>query len=139
MTRTKLVNGTDYTVTYKNNKNIGTATVTITGKGDYKGTKTLKFRIVPRKTTLTSKSGSTSGRWKRVTLSWKKSAGADGYQIYYSENGGGFKKLATMSNGKLSRTVKYTIGDAEQFKVRPYKKVNGVTYYGAWSNVVTIK
>ena len=25
------------------------------------------------------------------------------------------------------------------FKVRPYKKVNGVTCYGAWSNVVTIK
>ena len=42
-----------------------------------------------------------------------------------------------MSSGKLSRTVKYTIGDTEQFKVRPYKK--GVTYYGAWSNVVTIK
>jgi len=44
-----------------------------------------------------------------------------------------------MSSGKLSRTVKYTSGDTEQFKVRPYKKVNGVTYYGAWSNVVTIK
>ena len=43
------------------------------------------------------------------------------------------------SSGKLSRTVNYTSGDTEQFKVRPYKKVNGVTYYGAWSNVVTIK
>ena len=42
-----------------------------------------------------------------------------------------------MSSGKLSRTVKYTSGDTEQFKVRPYKK--GVTYYGAWSNVVTLK
>ena len=74
----KLVNGTNYTVTYKNNKKIGTATVTITGMGEYAGTKTLKFRIVPPKTTLTSKPGKTSGGWKRATLSWKGSAGADG-------------------------------------------------------------
>lgn len=44
-----------------------------------------------------------------------------------------------MSSGKFSRTVNYMSGDTEQFMVRPYKKVNGVTYYGAWSNVVTIK
>ena len=134
----KLVNGTDYTVTYKNNKNIGTATVTITGKGEYKGTKTLKFKIVPPKTTLTSKPGKTSGGWNRATLSWKKSAGADGYQIYYSENGGNFKKLTTVSSGKLSRSVRYTTGDTEQFKVRPYKKGNGKTYFGAWSNIITL-
>ncbi|MFR0870559.1 MAG: hypothetical protein ACLSG5_03885 [Oscillospiraceae bacterium] len=134
----KLLNGTDYTVTYKNNKNIGTATVTITGKGEYKGTKTLKFKIVPPKTTLTSKPGKTSVGWNRATLSWKKSAGADGYQIYYSENGGNFKKLTTVSSGKLSRSVRYTTGDTEQFKVRPYKKVNGKTYFGAWSNIITL-
>ena len=37
--------GTDYTVAYKNNVNIGTATVTITGIGSYTGTKTANFRI----------------------------------------------------------------------------------------------
>ena len=134
----KLVNGTDYTVTYNNNKNIGTAAITITGIGEYRGTKTLKFKIVPPKTTLTSKTGKTSGGWNRATLSWKKSAGADGYQIYYSENGGNFKKLTTVSSGKLSRSVRYTTGDTEQFKVRPYKKVNGKTYFGAWSNIITL-
>ncbi len=41
-----LVNGTDYTLSYANNKNIGTASVTATGKGDYTGTKTLYFAIV---------------------------------------------------------------------------------------------
>jgi hypothetical protein len=35
----------DYAVTYKNNKNIGTATVTITGKGRYTGTLTRTFTI----------------------------------------------------------------------------------------------
>ena len=34
---TTLVNGTDYSVSYSNNTNIGTATVTITGKGTYSG------------------------------------------------------------------------------------------------------
>ncbi len=37
--------GTDYTVSYTNNVNIGTAIVTITGIGRYSGTKTVNFRI----------------------------------------------------------------------------------------------
>ena len=42
---TTLKSGTDYTVTYKNNKNVGTATVTITGKGNYTGTVSKTFKI----------------------------------------------------------------------------------------------
>ncbi|SFO56584.1 Ig-like domain (group 2) [Pseudobutyrivibrio sp. JW11] len=41
----ELVEDTDYTVEYENNWLPGEATVTITGKGNYKGTKTLKFYI----------------------------------------------------------------------------------------------
>ena len=44
---TTLKSGTDYTVAYKNNKNVGTATVTITGKGNYEGTVTKTFKINP--------------------------------------------------------------------------------------------
>ena len=40
-----LTNGTDYTVAYSNNINPGTATVTVTGKGNYTGTKTASFTI----------------------------------------------------------------------------------------------
>ena len=29
--------GRDYTITYKNNKNVGTATMIVKGKGNYKG------------------------------------------------------------------------------------------------------
>ncbi|MEE1517753.1 MAG: C1 family peptidase, partial [Lachnospiraceae bacterium] len=43
-----LVNGTDYTVSYSNNVNVGTATVTITGKGNYTGTKSVTFAIVSK-------------------------------------------------------------------------------------------
>ena len=40
-----LVNGTDYTVKYSNNVNVGTATVTVTGKGNYTGSKSTNFKI----------------------------------------------------------------------------------------------
>ena len=38
--------GTDYTVSYSSNISAGTATVTITGKGNFTGTKTATFKIV---------------------------------------------------------------------------------------------
>lgn len=40
-----LANGTDYTVTYSDNTNVGTATVTVSGMGIYKGTITKEFAI----------------------------------------------------------------------------------------------
>ena len=43
-----LVNNTDYTLTYKNNKNVGTATVTARGIGNYTGTKSCTFKIVAK-------------------------------------------------------------------------------------------
>lgn len=43
---TTLKKGTDYTLSYKNNVKIGTATITITGKGNFKGTLSKTFRIV---------------------------------------------------------------------------------------------
>lgn len=40
-----LKKGTDYTVSYRNNLNPGTATMTIKGKGNYKGKRTVNFTI----------------------------------------------------------------------------------------------
>ncbi|MBQ5346667.1 MAG: hypothetical protein IIU39_01245, partial [Ruminococcus sp.] len=50
-----LKNGTDYTVSYKNNKNAGTATIVITGKGSYEGTITKAFMINKAKNPITVK------------------------------------------------------------------------------------
>ena len=44
-----LKSGTDYTVSYSSNKNVGTATVKITGKGQYGGTVSKTFKINPAK------------------------------------------------------------------------------------------
>ncbi len=40
-----IVKASDYDVSYKNNVNVGTATVTLTGKGNYTGTKMVNFTI----------------------------------------------------------------------------------------------
>ena len=53
----KLVNGRDYTLTWKNNTNIGTASVTIKGKGKYNGSVTKKFRITVQKNAVYTLSG----------------------------------------------------------------------------------
>ena len=47
--KTRLKKNKDYTLKYKNNKNVGKASVTITGKGKYTGSVTKTFYIVPNK------------------------------------------------------------------------------------------
>lgn len=47
-----LKSGTAYTVTYKDNKNVGLATLTITGKDNYTGATKKTFRINPKGTGL---------------------------------------------------------------------------------------
>ena len=42
-----LTKGTDYTLSYKNNVKVGTATVTIKGKGSYSGSVSKIFKILP--------------------------------------------------------------------------------------------
>ncbi len=49
-----LTAGTDYTVAYTNNTNAGTATITLTGKGNFTGTKTVNFAIKPATVTVPS-------------------------------------------------------------------------------------
>ena len=68
-----LENGTDYKLTYKNNINPGTATVTITGKGSYTGSVEKKFTVNKRDIsttdiTLSSKHYTYSGNAKKPTV-----------------------------------------------------------------------
>lgn len=128
----KLRSGKDYTVSYKNNTKIGTATITITGKGIYTGTKKLTFKIVPGKTAITANRSN-----DKVSLTWDKVKGATGYQVYYSDNGRKFTKLKTTTKTSFS-TTKLEKDSSFQFKVRAYSRVNGKTYYGAFSDVVDV-
>lgn len=44
---TPLTEKIDYTIAYKNNKNVGEATITVSGKGNYSGKETFSFSITP--------------------------------------------------------------------------------------------
>lgn len=114
-----LKKGTDYTLSYKNNKKIGTATVTIKGKGIYKGERTTEFKIVKKLSTAapTVELTKTSSKYK---ISWEKVAGASKYVVYYSKNGGEYKKLKELDDSKTSLTFKYNSDDTYKFAVRAY-------------------
>ena len=58
---TTLTKGTDYTVTYSSNTNVGKATVKITGTGNYKGTVKKTFKIYPKSTKISSLSSVSKG------------------------------------------------------------------------------
>jgi gliding motility-associated-like protein len=55
---TTLILGTDYTVAYSDNTNAGTARVTVTGIGNYTGTKTQTFTIAPKALTIRANNAS---------------------------------------------------------------------------------
>ena len=120
-----LTKDTDYTITCKNNKNIGTATVIITGKGRYTGTKTVKFKILPPAATL--KANIASGK---IALSWQKVSGITKYQIQYSTDGGKtYKSAGKVDASKMSATLKLDTSKSYTFRIRSYKTVDGKKYY----------
>lgn len=52
-----LIENTDYTLKYENNINVGTGKITVTGKGNYSGTKVLNFNIKPNEFGITIADG----------------------------------------------------------------------------------
>ena len=127
-----LKNGTDYTVSYSSNKNIGTATVKVTGKGSYAGTITKTFKINPAKQEiqkLTAKS-------KAFFVDWAQKGSATGYEIQYATNSKftSAKKVTITNNKTDTKTISKLSGKKKYYvRVRSYTTVKGTKYYGAWS------
>lgn len=87
--------------------------------------------------TKISKSGKDS-----VKITWKKTAGANGYQIYRAvKKSGNYTKAATIKGGsKVSYTnKKLKKGTTYYYKVRAYRTVSGKAQYGTFSAVKKIK
>ncbi|MBQ9044100.1 MAG: S8 family serine peptidase, partial [Eggerthellaceae bacterium] len=118
---TTLRNGTDYTLAYTNNKSIGTATVTVTGQGNYTGIQTKTFTIYDPPCTVQYQThvqtygwqslvkdgamSGTSGQSKRlegikITLSGTKYTGGITYRTHVQTYGWQGWKY----NGELSGT-----------------------------------
>lgn len=127
-----LVKDVDYTLSYTNNIALGTAIVTITGKGDYAGVKIQSFNIVvPQVSNLVvSKFYAT-----KLTLSWSPIAGVTGYRIYkYNPT---TKKYAFLKqlNGSATNTYtdeNLTQGTQYRYRVRAFIKVNDKNVYGKY-------
>lgn len=133
---TTLKKNVDYKVTYKNNKKIGEAKVLIEGLGKYKGTVEKSFKIVPAKAKIKKVSKRIKGK---VTLKVKKLKGGVKYEFFYAtKKNGKFKKLGTAKKQVL-RTKKLKKGKKYFIKVRAFKKVNNVKYYGKFSKVKSKK
>ena len=134
----KLKKDRDYSISYKNNKKIGKATIQVKGKGNYQGTKSCTFKILPQKVSSLKPAKKTSGS---IQLKWKKVSSVTGYQIYrYNTKTKKYKKIKTLKGKKTTYTVKkLSPCTTYRFKVRAYKKLGKKTYYGAYSKVLKVQ
>ncbi len=77
---------------------------------------------------------------KSIKLTWGSVYGAKGYKIYRSTSKNGkYKAVATVKNGTEYKDTKAKKGVTYYYKVRPYWRMDGKTYYGKYSSVVKKK
>lgn len=134
-----LTEGTDYTISYVDNKKVGVANVMVIGKGNFTGSRIMSFKIRPQETKLKKL---VKGK-KQIKAKWaEKEKQVTGYVVMCST------KKDFSSNVKKVKvkkgTKKYTFKNLKSKKkyfvrVRTYKKAAGMTYYSEWSNVLKIK
>ena len=75
----------------------------------------------------------------KLTVRWKKAAGASGYQIQYAASRS-MRGSRTVSTSALTRTLSgLKKGSTYYVRIRAYKKVSGKTYYSTWSSVKNAK
>lgn len=128
----------DYTVS-ASQKKIGSAKVTLKGKGDYTGTKQITFKIVPKKPSLSKVKNSKS---KTVVITWKRDKNVTGYEIYRSTSKKkNYKKIKTITKNK---TTSYNNTELKKnktyyYKIRSYKKSGKQKYYSSYSKVISVK
>lgn len=146
---TALKNGTDFTLTYQNNVNKGTAKVYIKGKGNYTGSCSLKFSITARpvstlKITVPSVTYNGKAQKPAVTVKYNNYTFKNGtdYTLSYRNNTKiGTATVTVKGKGKLSGTRSVTF----KINAKPIKNAvitynNSLTYNGsALSPAVTVK
>ena len=128
--KTTLKSGKNYTITYGKNTAVGIGTVKIIGKGNYTGSVTKTFQIVPVKPTVSIVPGNAS---LKITA---KAKGAGSYQIAYATSAKG--KLKYVTSG-TSKTLKLSRNKTYYVKVRAYKIVGNKKCYSSYSTLRCIR
>lgn len=129
-----------YAATYaKGRKNVGTYKVTVKLKGNYTGTLSKTFQIIPRATNLSSVKAASKG----FTVKWKKQTGQiTGCQIQYSTSSKmkSAKTIRVIGASKTSYTKKGLIAKKNYYiRIRTYRTVSGKNYYSNWSAIKRVK
>ena len=127
----------DYKVSYNSNKEIGEASITVTGLGNYTGTAKVTFHILPKKINIKKATYSAANK---ADVSWKKTSGKiSGYEVVYSTSKT-FKSAKKKTTKSTSLTLKSLKSKKTYYvKVRAYKTVSGKKVYGAYSKTLTVK
>lgn len=112
-----------FNCSYKNNKNVGTATITFTGKDHTLGSFSKTFNIVPNNI----KYGKGSVRGSRATLSWGKSNGAKKY-VLQKKVKNKYVTVKTLSSTKCKLSV---AKGRTYFRVYGTANVKGRNYNGS--------
>ena len=115
-----------YTAKWSNSssKSVGTYTVKITFKGNYSGTKTLTYKILPKQVTGLKAS---TVKTTSIKLTWTKVTGAKYYKVEQSTDGKTWKAIKTASTNALT-VSSLTAGKKYQFRVTALdstKKLSG--------------
>lgn len=136
----KLSSKTAYSVKYSENKNVGTATVTVTFKGLYSGKVTKTFKIIPP---TTSFERVTPGS-KEMLAKWKqKSSQTGGYQIQCAKDKAFSKNVKKFTVKDKNRTgmmiYDLTANNTYYVRIRTFLTKNDKKYYSEWSPVTTAK
>ncbi|MBR6872874.1 MAG: leucine-rich repeat domain-containing protein [Ruminococcus sp.] len=137
----KLVEGRDFTVTYKNTNRIGTATAVITGKGFYKGTINKTYLVKPAPPMIIEGRVFRNGSFK---LTWHKGEpGTTGYQVLYSTDPDFKNNVHSWTTTDLDHTSETfskvpKAGETWYIKIRAFMTKDGKaasTRYGNYSYV----
>lgn len=128
-----------YNVTYKNNVKPGKATANVHMKNNYEGSKTLGFKILPKKA---SKPTLSTKKQKQLTVKLKEDTTVSGHQIRYSTSKK-FKNAKTLhhtNSAGLHKTISKLKNDTTYYvAVRGYKYIDGKKHYGAWSGTQKVR
>ena len=136
-----LKSGTDYSVSYESNKLVGEATATVVGKGNYKGSFSLHFEIVPAKAAISSITSKVAGQLV-VAIKSQKSSGVDGYVIEFKKSTEDWENCVRVDlEPSSTKEALEGLDSGETYNVRvmAYTSIGSEDKYGQVSTVKTIK